>query len=352
MRTILFILSLLPATLLFAQNDTLKKLTFSAYAEIYYSYDFANPSNHEKSNFIYNHKRHNEISANLLLAKANYTDNNIRANLGVMAGNYPQYNLSAEPTWAQFVYEANIGVKLSRKHNLWLDAGIMPSHIGFESAISADCWTLTRSILAENSPYYEAGLKLGFTNKKENLTLAFLVLNGWQKIQKPDNIQQPSFGIQVNYKPQQNLVLNYSNFIGTDKPDSVHALRTFHNLYVQYEPNSKFGIIVGFDIGTDKYDAKRYGVWYSPVVIVRYTLNDKWRMALRGEYYVDNKQIIISTNTPNGFQVSGISTNLDYKINKTVECRVEGKMYLSRDKIFQPATNNNFSLTTNMTIKL
>jgi Putative beta-barrel porin-2, OmpL-like. bbp2 len=94
---------LLPATLLFAQNDTLKKLTFSAYAEIYYSYDFANPSNHEKSNFIYNHKRHNEISANLLLAKANYTDNNIRANLGVMAGNYPQYNLSAEPTWAQFV---------------------------------------------------------------------------------------------------------------------------------------------------------------------------------------------------------------------------------------------------------
>ncbi|MBK8628485.1 MAG: outer membrane beta-barrel protein [Saprospiraceae bacterium] len=28
-----------------------------------------------------------------------------------------------------------------------MDAGIFPSHIGFESAISADNWTLTRSLL-------------------------------------------------------------------------------------------------------------------------------------------------------------------------------------------------------------
>jgi hypothetical protein len=34
------------------------------------------------------------------------------------------------------VYEANVGGKfLVAKHNLWIDAGIMPSHIGFESAI-------------------------------------------------------------------------------------------------------------------------------------------------------------------------------------------------------------------------
>jgi hypothetical protein len=56
-----------------------------------------------------------------------------------MAGNYSQYNLSAEPTWAQFIYEANIGLKSSNKTNIWIDAGILPSHIGFESAISADC---------------------------------------------------------------------------------------------------------------------------------------------------------------------------------------------------------------------
>ncbi len=45
----------------------------------------------------------------------------------------------------------------------------MPSHIGFESAVGSDCWNLTRSILAENSPYFESGIKLNYTNKKQDV---------------------------------------------------------------------------------------------------------------------------------------------------------------------------------------
>ena len=352
MKYIFFLVLVFQVGFVFAQDDSLNKLNMSAYAELYYSYDFSNPQNHEKSNFIYNHKRHNEVNVNLIVVKANYTDNYMRGNLALMTGTYPQYNLSSEPNWAQFVYEANIGVKLSKKHNLWLDAGILPSHIGFESAMSADCWTLTRSMLAENSPYYETGLKLGFTNKKENLNLSFLVLNGWQKIRKPDYIQQPSFGLQVNYKPNENLVLNYSNFIGSDQADSINAFRTFHNLYLQYQPKSKVGVIMGFDIGTDKYNLNDYGIWFSPVLILRYSLNERMKIALRGEYYDDKNEIILTTNTYNGFQVSGISSNFDYKINKHVEFRIEAKIYDSKDKLFQRNQHQNYSLTTNLTMKI
>jgi hypothetical protein len=351
LKTLFLTFLSLQSAVLFAQNDSAKKWTFSGYGELYYSYDFSKPPKHEKANFIYNHKRHNEINANLITAKANYTDRLIRANLGLMAGNYPQYNLNTEPTWAQFIYEANIGVKLSRKHNLWLDAGIMPSHIGFESAVSADCWTLTRSMLAENSPYYETGIKIGYTNKKENIHFALFVLNGWQRIQKPDHIQKPAFGLQINYKPEEYLVFNYSNFLGTGKADSLQAFRTFHNLYLQYEPANKFGVTFGFDIGTDKYNLTDYGVWFSPVVILRYALTTKMKIALRGEYYFDKNQVIIATNTPNGFQVSGTSLNIDYKINKGIAFRMEGKMYNSKDNIFERNSRSNFSLTTNMTIK-
>jgi hypothetical protein len=351
-KKLLSVLLFFQAVVATAQNDSLKKWTFSGYGELYYSYDFANPENHEKENFIYNHKRHNELNANLIVAKASYSEKEIRANLGLMVGNYAQYNLSAEPTWGQFIYEANMGVKLAKKHNLWLDAGILPSHIGFESAISADCWTLTRSILAENSPYYETGIRLSYSNAKENMTLAFLVLNGWQRIKKPDFIQSPSFGLQINYKPTAALVLNYSNFIGTDKPAQFNAIRTFHNLYLQYEATSKVGAIVGFDLGSDKYNATDYGLWYSPVLIVRYALNDKTKIALRGEYYQDKNQIIIATNTPNGFQTSGISTNLDYKLNDKVQFRIEGKMYLSKEAIFVDGAARNYSITTNMTLRL
>ncbi len=343
---------LLLACSLYAQNDTLSKWSFSGYGEMYYSYDFGKPQNHLKDNFIYNHKRHNEINANLITVQASFSDTKTRANVGLMVGNYAQYNLSAEPTWAQFVYEANIGVKLSKKHNLWLDAGIIPSHIGFESAKSADCWTLTRSILADNSPYYETGLKMGYTNKKEDLNIAFFVLNGWQRIQKPDFIQKPSIGMQVNYKATESWTLNYSNFIGTDKPDSLHSLRTFHNLYAQFQPKKKIGLILGFDIGSDKYNSTEYGFWFSPIAIVRYSITDKTRIALRGEYYDDKNGIVIPTISVTGFQVSGLSTNLDYQINDKVQWRIEGKIYSATDNVFLNGTNDNFSMTTNLTIRL
>jgi hypothetical protein len=39
------------------------------------------------------------------------------------------------------------------------------------------------------------------------------------------------------------------------------------------------------------------------------------------------------------------------QINKRVLCRVEGKMYDSKDPIFKNNKNNNYLLTTNVTIK-
>ena len=244
-----------------------------------------------------------------------------------MAGNYAQYNLSSEPTWAQFVNEANIGIKISNKKNIWLDAGIMPSHIGFESAISSDCWTLTRSLLAENSPYYETGLKVGYTSNNEKLILSALLLNGWQRIRKPDFMQQPSFGTQATYKPTTKLTINYSNFLGTDKPDSLKSFRHFHNFYLQFEPSNKFGIIAGVDVGFEKIGNNKYSNWYSPVIIIKQKTSKKTWIALRAELYSDKNQIIIGTGTTNGFQTFGLSSNFDYEINDKLKWRMEGKLY-------------------------
>lgn len=347
------IFSLFISNFIFAQSDTTKTITYSAYGEFYYSYDFSNPNNHEKSDFLYNHRRHNELNANLLFVKANFLEKKYRANFGLMAGNYAQYNLSSEPSWAQFIYEANIGLKLSNKKNIWLDAGIMPSHIGFESVISADGWTLTRSLLAENSPYYETALKISYSSKNDKLLLSALYLNGWQRISKPDFIQQPSFGLQATYKPSLKLTLNYSNFIGTTKADSLKSLRHFHNFYLQFEPTNKFGIIAGFDLGFEKTLKNKFKNWYSPVVIAKQRINKKTILALRSEYYNDRNQIIIATGSTNGFQIFGLSSNFDYEINDKMKYRIEAKMYKSKDKLFTKNTSNyNYSLTTNLTFKL
>jgi hypothetical protein len=43
-----------------------------------------------------------------------YTSKNVRANPGLMAGTYAHYNISSEPPSLRNLWQANVGLKLSR----------------------------------------------------------------------------------------------------------------------------------------------------------------------------------------------------------------------------------------------
>ncbi len=352
-KTLFAAFSLLFASFIFAQNDTiqpLKKadtsasLKFSGYIEAYFGYDFGAPKDHQRPSFLYNHKRHNEASINLAFAKVSYNSVKIRGNLALMVGNYAQYNLANEPNLLANILESNIGVKLSKKDDIWLDVGVFPSHIGFESPIGAESWTASRSLCAENSPYYESGIKATYTNKKQTFFASLMYLNGWQRINKPTDINSPSFGLQLNYKLRENMTLNYSNFVGTDKPDIDKVLRIYHNLYTIYEPTQKLGFTAGIDIGTETttYSSSysETNAWFSPVFIARYRVSKKSKIAARVEYFDDKTQVLIATYTPNGFQTLGYSLNYDYFITENAVFRAEIKEYSSKDAIFLNRTQS------------
>lgn len=320
----------------FAQESKPSPLTFSGYVELYYTYDFNKPADNNRPGFVYSHNRHNEFNLNLGFLKATCNTGNLRANLAIAAGTYTNANYAAESGALKNIYEANAGIKLLKNKNLWLDAGIFASHIGFESAIAKDCWTLTRSILADNSPYYEAGAKLTYTSDNNKWLISALALNGWQRIKRVDGNSLMSWGTQVQCKPSSTTTFNYSTFIGTDKPDSARLMRYFHNLYGIFNLSSKLGITAGFDIGTEQKakGSRDSYTWYSPVLILKYCINDKWTVAARGEYYEDKNGVIIATGTPNGFRTTGFSLNVDYVPASDVLVRLEGRNLNSKDGIF------------------
>ncbi len=336
MKKILFLSALLISAQLIAQEDKKQTLTVGGYIETYYIYDFNKPADNNRPGFIYSHNRHNEFNLNLGFLKATYNADRVRANLALAAGTYMNANYAAEPGVLKNIYEANAGVKLSKKKNFWLDAGIFGSHIGFESAISKDCWTLTRSILADNTPYYEAGAKLTYTTDDGKWLLSALALNGWQRIKRVEGNSLMSWGTQIQYKPSDKILLNYSTFIGTDKPDSARLMRFFHNVYGVFTLSDKIGLTLGLDIGTEEKTSSGNGsnIWYSPIGILKYTINDQWAVAARAEYYNDENGVIIGTGTPNGFQTTGYSLNIDHSPVKNVSVRVEARALNSKDKIF------------------
>lgn len=329
------------------------KISFSAYAELFYTYDFNEPANHMRQNFLYSYNRHNEVNLNLGLIKAAYQDKNMRANLALMAGTYAQDNLAAEQDALRYVNEANIGIKISKNKNLWIDAGIMPSHIGWESAIGKDNINLTRSLAAENSPYFETGAKISYTTDNGKWMVSGMVLNGWQRIAKPEGNQSLSFGHQVTYKPNDKITLNSSSFIGNDKPQKDKKMRYFHDLFGSFQLTDQFSTTLGFDIGAEQKEkgSENYNLWYSPNILMKYQLNDQWALAGRLEYYNDENGVIISTGTPNGFQTFGYSLNLDYAIFKNVVFRTEARGFTSKDAVFMKNdtfSKGNFFITTSL----
>lgn len=318
----------------YAQDEP--KIKVSGYVETYYGYDFNKPTDNNRPGFVYSHNRHNEVNLNLGFIKGSYDNGTVRANLAVMTGTYSNANLAAEPGVLKNIFEANAGLKLSKKSNLWFDAGIFASHIGFESAIHKDCWTLTRSIFADNTPYYESGAKITYGTADNKFTVAGLYLNGWQRINRQAGNSQPAGGLQLTFKPTDKITLNYSNYLGTEGEDAVRVRRLYNNFYGIFQFTSQFGIIAGFDYGTqqtEKGSDDRNRV-ISPVVIAQYKFIPKWAMAGRFEYYEDADGTIIATGTPEGFKTTGYSFNIDYAPVSNAVLRVEGKVYDSEDKIF------------------
>lgn len=323
------------------------KLTFSGSTDIFFSYDLNSTFSSEKPSFLVNYRTNREVNLNFGMIKINYEGTSTRANFGLMTGTYIKYNLSTESEFVRNIYEANAGFKICKKSNTWIDAGIMPSHIGHETMLSKDNLLLTKSIVADNTPYYETGVRISHRSKNEKLYLAGMILNGWQRIGRNSPL---GFGMQINYKASEKVELNYSNYFGKM---NVSEIRYYNNMYAKIKISKKWNTILSFDMGIQKL-VTNYGVprmWFSPTIALQYKYNDKINFAGRIEYFGDTAGVIIQLNNFSGLKTVSAALGFDYHFNKYMLWRNEFKFIASNKSIYYrrekpEARANNYSYTT------
>ena len=314
-----------------AQPDA--KPEFFGYVGVYYGYDFNNPASLTRPSFLYSENLHNQVAVNIALLGARYTGERVRGTFAIQAGSYADANYAAEPGVFKNIYEAWGGVRLAQY--LWLDAGIFLSHIGLEGPISRDDLTLTRSIVAENSPYYQAGAKLTYDQGKKWLFSA-LVLNGWQVIR--DRNQNKALGTQVQFRPSAKWLLNSSTFFGEgyNQPDSVgRQLRYFHDFYLTYDPSGKWKLAAAFDCGwqAHAHNAGGYDNWQGATFIVRRHLGPHTGVVGRVEYFHDPAGVLAPTRA-GGLNTVGYSAGFDYTPVPRVILRLEAKQFVDKNAVF------------------
>ena len=326
---------------LFSQEKSDVKITFSGFLETFYANDFQNSNTEKKLPFMYNYNRNNEGNLNIGLLRAKVAFENGYGSFALHSGTYVDDNYANEKM--KYISEAYLGLYLDKTKKQTIEAGIMPSYIGFESATTASNLTLTRSILAENSPYFMTGVKYNYAPSFK-WSFSGLLTNGWQRINKPNKKTVPSFGSQIVYKPSDNSTLNWSVFIGDEPIATDLRTRYFSNLYYDFQWKSKFRTIAGFDFGLQKnLEGTSYSNWFSPVFITQYTINAKWQTALRGEYYQDVKNIMIASTKE--FKTFGTSLNFDYLPNSKMKIRTEARYFNSKEAVFlrnETAVTSNF----------
>ena len=110
-----------------------------------------------------------------------YTADRVRATFTPGFGTYMNANYADERQTLENIVEAYVGIRLFKDKNIWLDGGVFSSPYTNETVYSFDQLTYTRSLGAENTPYYLTGAKL--TVPLGPLwTIYLYLLNGWIRI--------------------------------------------------------------------------------------------------------------------------------------------------------------------------
>ncbi len=310
-----------------------KGVKFGGFVDTYYGFDFNQPASDRQ--FTTQAVRHNEFSVNLAYVEAKLEQEKVHGRLALQVGSSVYSNYSAERRYgvlggpqladvSRHIQEAYAGYLLAP--GLWLDAGIFLSHIGVESFLSKDNWNYTRSLAADYSPYYQAGIRMNY-QVSGSLLLGLHLLNGWQNTIETNG--DKAVGMQIAYTPSETFSLTYNNFIGREA-----EFRFFNNFIAKAKLSSDWSIAFSSDVGIQKKPAGGTSAWFVETLLAQYRLTGTWAIGGRAEYFHDKDQVIVATATANGFQTFGGSLNLDWQPESAFLFRNEIRSLFSKDAVF------------------
>jgi hypothetical protein len=248
----------------------------------------------------------NELGINLAALDVSLDANPVGFHVIAVAGTGTDVVHANElhPNSVRYIYQASLSYKLNVGRGVLLEAGIQPSHIGFEGFFSKDNWNYTRGYMGEFSPYYQTGIK-GQTSFDDHWSGQIWFLNGWQSVE--DNNTGKAFGTQVAWAGGP-LTITVNTFFGPELPDDNSHWRSFGDIVVVYKATDRLQLAASFDAGRQTRPAIEAASWKAGSLWARYALSDRAAFAARAEIYHD------PDNAISGFAQTLWETTLTYEL--------------------------------------
>lgn len=339
------------ATMDTLETTVIGHLAIGGYIDTYYGY-YSNRPKGKTQSYAVSSARHNEFNINLAYVDLRYRSSNFRARFVPGFGTYMNANYAAEPGVLKSLVEANVGVKLFKNKNIWLDAGVLGSPFTNESAISKDHLMYSRSLAPENVPYYLSGVKISVPLSSKVTAYAY-VLNGWQQIE--DKNEKKSLATQLEYRPNSKMLWNWNVYAGDERSvtNPTYRQRLFSDVFWIFKPNKKFDATSCFYFGQQQFVNRPAATWWQGNFIARYSFDEKFSLSGRVEIFKDSENVMLATPLATPYEVIGLGACLNVKISHNALFRLDARQLSSDFSIFETSGNqvvkNSFAALASLT---
>jgi hypothetical protein len=309
-------------------------LRVGAFVDAYYAYNSNRPLDH--ASFFpgvgTSAKRADEISINLAQVDVTLDPRPVGFRLALGFGTAAEVVHAAEPggpfvgpeVW-EHVVQASASWKATDR--LLFEAGVYPSHIGFEGFATKDNWNYTRSWLGELSPYYQTGLKTAY-RFSDHWSAQLHVLNGWQII--GENNSGKAIGTQVAYGSDR-LSASFNSFIGPELPGNDDDDRVLGDLVLSVKATPSLSLGASVDAAREDRPVGDAARWWGMGLYARYAPPDsRTSFAVRGEYYDDEDGAISGTAQA----LKEITATLEHRPVSNLILKLEGRHDKSSAEVF------------------
>ena len=242
-----------------------------------------------------------------------------------------------ELSFAQYLKEGYLEYMAPVGKGLQVNVGKFVTPNGAEVIETKDNWNYSRSLLfAFAIPYYHFGASAKYAFNPKFSVTGYLV-NGWNDVVAVNTGK--TLGVSLAWTPNSKFSVA-ENYMGgptlsNDNTDWRHLLDTV----ITYNPTAKLSFMANYDYGRQSFDTvyqSANGIpfalakWSGLAGYAKYAPNDKWAIALRGEYFDDNQGF--TTGTPQ--ELSEFTATLQRTISSKLIARLEGRRDMTDARTF------------------
>jgi hypothetical protein len=244
----------------------------------------------------------------------------------------------------QYLKEGYLEYLAPAGKGLKIDVGKFVTNAGAEVIESKDNWNYSRGLLFSWAiPYFHFGARASYTFN-DKVSVGASLVNGWND--SVDNNTGKTVGLSLTVNPNKKLSIIENYYGGPEHLNYNGSFRNLSDTVITYTPTAKLSLMANYDYGRDHivnsavtgvppFFVGPRAVWSGLAGYLKYALDDKWAVALRGEYFDDNQGFSTGTSQ----ELNEFTATLQRTIAKAIITRLEFRRDSSDARVFPRGLN-------------